>query len=370
MKRVWLFACFALACHHLGDGASAGTAVEHVVLTASEVHDANIVVGTVEEQSLDDKLVASGTVDFVDTRVAHVTSPVSGRLSRIDAMLGDHVTKGQPLAFLDSPDMGLASSDVGKAQADLVAAEHDYQRKQALLPEHAVAPADVEQAQDAYEKAKAELTRVQEKLALFRGDGRQVSQGYALVSPLDGEIVARNVSPGAEVQGGYDGTPTELFTVANLSEVWVFADVYEVDVARVKLGAAATVHVLAYPDKAFPTHVDWIASALNPATRTVRLRCTLQNPDGLLKPEMFATVTVATEPRRALAVPRDAVARMGDQDFVFVALGATADGHLELERRPVTVDSDETAQYLAVEHGIRSGERVVIAGAAALARKM
>jgi cobalt-zinc-cadmium efflux system membrane fusion protein len=366
----WLAAFLLIGCRHLGAAEVAGSPAEQVSLSAREAKDANIAVSTVDDRTLDDELVATGTVDFVDTRVARVTSPVSGQVTRIVAQLGDHVARGAPLAFLDSPDIGLASSDVSKARADLVADEHDDQRKRDLFAQHAASQADVEQADDVYEKAKAELERAREKLTLFRGDGRQVTQGYALVAPIEGEVVARDVYPGVEVQGGYEGSAAELFTVADLREVWVFAEVHEVDVARVRLGARATVRVPAYPGKTFQGTIDWIASALDPASRTLRVRCTLENPDGLLKPEMFATVSIASDPKRALALPRGAVVRVGDQDFAFVALGADASGRLVFERRPVSVDPDGSAAWVEVEHGLRRGERVVVAGADTLSRTM
>src|SRR6185295_13945617 len=129
------------------------------------MRDAKIVVATVEEQDTDDTILTSGRVVFDDTRVAHIMSPVNGRITRIDAALGERVKKGMPLAVIDSPDIGIASSDVGKAMAEATAAEHDYHRKKDLFDQHAVSQADFEIAQDNYDKAKAELSRARQKLA-------------------------------------------------------------------------------------------------------------------------------------------------------------------------------------------------------------
>jgi cobalt-zinc-cadmium efflux system membrane fusion protein len=362
---------FVVACRHRGVTVAIVTPAGQALLTGREVHDANIAVAPLEKETVTDSLSAAATLAYVDTRVAHVMSPVSGRVSTIAATLGAHVEKGAVLATLVSPDIGVASSDVGKAQAALIAAQHDYRRKQDLLAQHAAAPADVEQAEDAYQNAKAEYDRAHQKFWLLHGGGQQVTQDYALTSPIEGEVVARNVTPGVEVQGGYaGGTPVELFTVGDMRELWVFADVYEVDVARLKLGAAVTVRVLAFPDERLTSHIDWIASALDPATRTIRVRAVIENTHGLLKPDMFATMSIACAPKTALALPRDAVLRMGEQDVVFVALGSASDGRLKFERRPVSVDREQSPKWAVIEHGLEEGERVVVAGADSVSRAM
>ena len=142
-----------------------------------------------------------------------------------------------------------------------------------------------------------------------------VSQGYTLTSPIDGELIARAVNPGIEVQGQYGGgTAVELFTVGELDKVWVLADVYEMDIARVKVGAKVNVNVVAYPGRTFEGRVDWVSGALDPTSRTAKIRCTFDNPDRLLKPEMYATVTISVEETKALALPKGAVLRLGDRD--------------------------------------------------------
>lgn len=340
-------------------------------LTDQQIKDAKIVVAPVDAQDVDDTILTSGRVAFDDTKVAHVYSPVTGRITHIDAALGQRVKQGDPLAVIDSPDMSIASADVGKAEADLTAAEHDYQRKKDLFEQHAASQADAEQSQDNYLKAKAELDRARQKLRLFRGGGGQVTQGYALTAPIDGEVIARNVSPGIEVQGLYGGgSPVELFTIGELDRVWVLADVYEMDLARVKIGSPVMVKVVAFPDKVFQGKLDWISGVLDPATRTVRVRCTFDNANGLLKPEMYATVSISVDEKKALALPHDAVIRMGDQTVVFVEVGRAPDGRVKFERRPVAVDEGEGSQWVPVQHGVDKGTPVVISGGILLSGMM
>ncbi len=339
-----------------------------VWLTMDQVKEAKITVEPVDEQDVDDTILTSGKVTFEDIKVGHVYSPVTGRVVRIDAQLGQRVKKGDPLAVIQSPDIGVASSDVGKADADLVAAEHDYQREKELWEKHATSQKDFETAEDNYRKAKAEKERALQKAYLLHSGGADnVTQGYQLTSPLDGEVLMRNLSPGVEVQGQYGGGQAqELFTVGELDKVWVLADLYEIDLARVNVGAKSTVKVVAYPGKVFDGKVDWVAGMLDPTTRTAKVRCTFDNPDKLLKPEMYATIAISVEERRALAIPKGSVLRLGDQTVVFVQKGTTPDGKLRFERIPVTVDEGEGSHWLPVSHGLDKGMQIVTSGAVLL----
>jgi cobalt-zinc-cadmium efflux system membrane fusion protein len=339
------------------------------ILTPAQVAQAHITIAPVDLEDVNDTILSSGRVTFDDQRVAHVFSPVTGRVARILANLGERLHKGQPLALLTSPDIGQASSDLGKADADLIAAEHDYKRKKELFEAHAASQADFEMAEDNYRKAKAEKERAYQKAFLLRtGNVDTVSQGYMLTSPIDGELIARAVNPGIEVQGQYGGgTAVELFTVGELDKVWIMADVYEMDLARVKVGAKVAVSVVAYPGKVFHGQVDWVSGALDPVSRTAKIRCTFDNADRLLKPEMYATVTISVEESQALALPKGAVLRLGDQTVVFVQTGTTSDGKLKFERVPVQVDEGEGSEWLPVQKGLDRGTKVVTRGAILLA---
>ena len=369
--RVLLLALL-LACHHGEKGGGTDPPAGQAWLTEEQIKNANIVVAPVEEQDVDDTIVTSGKVAFDDARVAHVYSPVNGRVVRIDATLGQRVKKGDVLAIIDSPDLGNASADVGKAQADLIAAENDYHRKKSLFDQHATSQVEVEQAEDNYHKAQAELARSRAKLQLLKGgDGNAVSQGFALTSPIDGEVISRNVSPGIEVQGQYGGgTTVELFMIGEIDKVWVLADVYEMDVARVKIGSPVQVKIVAYPKRTFDSKIDWISGTLDPSTRTVRVRCSFDNQEKLLKPEMYATVTISVDQKKALALPHDAIVRMGEQTVVFVETGKSPDGRVVFERRPVSVDEGEGSKWVPVDHGVAAGTRVVVAGGILLSGMM
>jgi cobalt-zinc-cadmium efflux system membrane fusion protein len=326
-----------------------------VWIDPEQMKEAGIVIEPVEEQSVDDTILTSGRVTFTDIDVGHVFSPVTGRVMKVIAQLGQHMKKGEPLAIIQSPDVGQFSSDLGKADADLIAAQRDYKREKELWEKHATSQKDFETAEDTYRKAKAEKDRALQKASLLRsGNVNMVDQSYTLPSPIEGEVLMRNLSLGVEVQGQYSGGASqELFTVGRTGEVWVLGDLFELDMSRVTVGAVASVHVIAYPGKVFEGRVDWVSRILDPTMRTAKVRCTFDNPSNLLKPEMYATV---------LALPKGSVLRSMDETIVFVERGNTETGKLRLVRVPVVVDEGESSDWLPVSKGLEKGTRVVTHG--------
>jgi cobalt-zinc-cadmium efflux system membrane fusion protein len=342
---------------------AAAPPANEVWITSRQAEEAKLATGRADDHDVGGTITTSGRLTFDDLHVDHVFSPVTGRVTRIDAQLGEHVKKGQALAVIDSPDLGMASADLAKAEADLIAAEHDYNRQKELAAIHAVAQRDYETAEDNYRKARAEVERARQKGRLLN-TGNVVGQGFVLRAHIDGEVVARTVNPGMEVQGQYSGgAGVELFTVGEVNPLWVVADAFEMDIARIKPGEHVKVKVVAYPEKVFEGVVEWVASSLDPATRTAKVRCTIPNPERLLKPEMFATVAIGVEGKKRLAVPRSAVLHLGEQTVVFVPAGQTAEGRLRFERRPVSVDEDEAGDWVPVTRGVQRGEEVVTSGA-------
>ncbi len=336
-----------------------------VWVTDQQLTDGHISVQPVGVHAVGNDVVTSGKVTFDDLRVAHIFSPVTGRVSRILADPGARVKKGAPLVAIQSPDVGNAFADLGKAEAELTAAQHDFQRQKELYEAHASSQKDFEAAQDGYSKAKAEIERARQKARLFRGGGADaVTQEFVLRAPIEGDVIARNVNPGAEVQGQYSGgTAAELYTIGELDRVWVIADVFEMDLARLKKGANVTIRVVAYPEEVFTGVVDWISDLLDPTSRTARVRCEVENPKRQLKPEMYATVTIAVPGVEALAVPINAILRLSDQTTVFVEQGRTPDGRLRFVRRLVSAGDDEGTSMVPIAHGLQAGERVVTSGA-------
>jgi cobalt-zinc-cadmium efflux system membrane fusion protein len=333
-----------------------------VLVTDDQLKQMKIATEVVDFQDVDDTVLASGKVSYDDQKVIHVFSPVSGKVANVFVQLGNHVKKGDALATVESPDIGAATSDVSKAKADIMAAEHEFARQKELLELHAASQKDFEAAANSYRQAKAEMERARQKAALFqRGD--VVGQSFTLRSDISGEVFMKAVSPGMQIAGQYGGNSTELFTIGEADKVWVLSDVFELDTPRVKLGATAIVNVVSSPARDFVGTVDWVSSALDPNTHATKVRCAFDNRDGALKPEMFTTVKISADVRKAIAIPRSAVLRLGEQTAVFLNRGPDSEGRQRFERLPVAVDEGESTKWLTVDHGLERGDRVVTEGA-------
>jgi cobalt-zinc-cadmium efflux system membrane fusion protein len=337
------------------------------ILTDAQVRSAQLAVEPVVERSFDERVSTSGKLTFYDLRVTHVVSPVTGRVIRIEVQPGQRVEAGDVLARLDSPDLGNARSDLLKAEAEAAAAERDLARQQELIAIGASSQKDLEAARADAQKASAELDRARRKARLLgAGASRGARRGetFALRAPIAGEIVRRNVNPGTEVQGEYSGgPPAALFTVGALDPIVVLADVFEIDLARVKVGAELSLTVPTYPGRVFRGTIDWVSDQLDPTTRAAQVRCLIPNPDRALKPEMYAAVSIRVPGRPALAVPRTAVLRLGTQEVAFVEDHLAPDGRRVFERRPIEVDDERGGEFLRVLRGLHAGDRVVSRGA-------
>jgi cobalt-zinc-cadmium efflux system membrane fusion protein len=382
--RLSLLITLTISCQGAQAANRKDASLGQVILSPAEVRAAKIEVVTVGEQSVDATLVTNGTVALDDLRSGHVFSPVTGRVTKIVAKLGQRVKRGDPLATIESPDIGSAVSDMHKAEADFIAGQNDLRRKRDLYARRAASAADVEQSEDAERNAKAELERARMKQSLLRwGYVDAVSQTYTLRSPIDGEVLLRNVTPGMEVQGQYSGGPGnvcvpglqstaacgELFTVGELDRVWVLGDVYEVDLPRLHVGARAAITTVAHPNQVFTGIVDWISSGLDPGTRTAKVRCTLDNPEGKLRPMMYTQVAITVDERRALAIPRSAVVPVGETKVVFLEI-AESDGKLRFQRLPVDLEEARNTDFVAVRHGVTAGQKIVSMGATMLSERL
>ncbi|BDG04682.1 efflux RND transporter periplasmic adaptor subunit [Anaeromyxobacter oryzae] len=300
----------------------------------------------------------TGKVAFDEGRVSRVGAPVSGRVTELLVQAGDRVKKGQGLLVIASPDAESAVADFVAASADAEVTRKTLAREQRLYADQAVPYKEVLQAQSDETKAAAALARAQGRLEVLGIDPRAATpraSRYVLRAPIDGVVVERPANPGMEVRA--DGG-TSLVTVADLSRLWVLADVYERDLGQVAEGQAASVKVAGFPGKVFEGRVGHVGDLVDPATRTVKVRIEVANPDRLLKPEMFARVSLRGAPGEAvLTVPAQAVLSDGEASAVVVALGEGRFQKRTIESGP---EQDGRVRVLA---GLAPGDQVVVDGA-------
>lgn len=306
----------------------------------------------VETRSLPTELSANGSVFPDITRTVHVTSLGSGRVVEIKARLGDAVKKGQILLVISSSDLAQATSDYRKAIADEILSRKALERSQLLLQHGAMAEKDFQVAQDTEDKAKVDVETSAEKVKALGGDISHPSQLIELRAPVSGTIVEQNVA-GFEGIKSIDNTPN-LFTIADLSQVWVVCDVFENDLGEVALGDAADVKLNAFPDRTFHGRISDISRLLDPSTRSAKVRVVLNNTDGSFRPGMYAVALFRSKKKQEQTVlPATAIMRLQDKDWVFRQEGTSRFRRLEVQTAGATNDGMQQ-----VREGVNPGDTV------------
>ncbi|HVR54086.1 MAG TPA: efflux RND transporter periplasmic adaptor subunit [Pseudorhodoferax sp.] len=311
----------------------------------------SLVVGTVELQAFAQTIAAPGVVEAAPEKLVRITPPLAGRIVRLHRQLGDAVRAGEPLATIDSPELGTAYSEHLKAQATLRQARQEFARQKALQDEDISAGKDFEAAQLALSTAETEAQAAGDRLAQRGASaGAGSRREYTLRAPIAGRVVEMNAA-----QGGYwNDTTASLMTVADLSTVWLSASVAEKDLAQLAVGQRAQILVNAYADREFTGQLNYIGDLLDPDTRTVRARIALDNRAGLLKPGMFARVRLSGASRSALLVPATALLQDGLSTRVFVEQAP-----FQYASRTVRVGAS-LADRVEVLSGLQAGERIVV----------
>ena len=302
-----------------------------------------------------------------ENRLAHLGPRVPGRIVAVYANLGDRVRTGDRLLLLDSPAFGEAQLEYRKRRTAMRVAEKAFERAKALSAEGAIGISEYQRREAEHENAKAELYEAEEKLHLLGMAEREIERLSAeqlphaevaqvfLRAPFSGEIIERNATVGEVV----DPSKT-LFTVADLSTVWVRADFPEQQIGKLKTGLAVEVRVSAYPETVFQGAITYIGAVIDSATRTVTARSAIPNQDRRLRPEMFAEVTVRTEEQSVLAVPRAALQQVGSRTMVFVTRGPR-----RFEFLDVTI-GETSNEYVEIKSGLMEKDEVVTEGSYAL----
>ena len=258
-----------------------------------------------------------------DEATVRVFTPFAGRVTKISADVGQAVKQRDTLAMIASPDFGQTQADARRAESDFRLAERTLARVRELY-EHGAAPKkDLEAAEADFARAQSEKTRTVGRLSLYGGSLGTIDQVCPLISPLDGVVVEKNINPGQEVRPDQmlANAPqffSPLFVVTDPTRLWVLLDVSDKDLPHVRRGERILVHAPAFPDRVFQGTIDVISDSLDPTTRTVKVRASVDNSARLLKAEMFVTVDLCANRPEGTDVCAKAVFLKGEKHYVFV----------------------------------------------------
>ncbi|OLD18713.1 MAG: hypothetical protein AUJ01_07050 [Acidobacteria bacterium 13_1_40CM_3_65_5] len=321
---------------------------------------ASIRVDTIAERDTASALAIAGKVQFDEDRVAHVLAPLAGRVVDLRVKVGDTTRKGQMLCAIGSREAAAVVGEHIEGRKDLELAEKNAAMTQDLFEHEAASRMALQQAQNDLAKARARVARTEEALRMLGLAGHDdlppvdaVRGRVPIVSPIAGVVIERKVTEGQFVQS--DSTP--ILTVGNLDTVWVVGDVFERDLRLVTVGQTASITTAAYPGDRFHGRVNYISPAIDPATRTAKVRVSVDNPRGRLKPEMFAAIDLHVDAHeRALTVPTAAIFMETGRSYVYVEVSPG-----RFARRPIEVVSGGGTER-GVLSGLRAGDRVVVDG--------
>ena len=332
-----------------------------VKMTAEVQKQNGVVVAPAKKQRMGGVISATGKVEANADRIAHVSPRISGKIVAVKASLGDRVSAGQALATLDSVELGEALSRYRQSRTKLALAQANMERIKNLVEKKIAARKDILQAETDYKTVQTELHTDEERLSLYgvstselKGEGHKKPL-LPVRSPISGIITEKHA-----IVGELSDPSKSLYTVADLSTVWVLVDIHEKDLAKVHKGQAAIVSVSAFPDQKLKGRITYIADLVDEATRTVKARVAVANPGRKLKPEMFATVELAlpADAAAVLAVPEDA---LQDLDGKKVLFAVTEKGD---EFKPRSVElGRSTGGMVEIISGLKEGERYAIKGA-------
>lgn len=307
--------------------------------------------------STTDELIANGTITYDANRVAVVASRAEGRIVSVRADLGQEVRPGGVLAVLESSDVGQTRGDLERASANRETARRNFEREERLFKQQITPQKEMLEAEGAYRTAQADYRSAAARLSAVGASGGKGAT-FTLASPVGGTVVERNASPGQSV-----GPYTNLFTVADLRNLWITVDVYESDLSRIHRGSNAVVVPNALPDQPFTGRVTYAGGVVDTASRTVKVRVEVSNEALRLRPGMFAQVRIQTPASAAgggvIAIPEVAVQDINGRKAVFL-VGMPPGRYIV---RPVMIRPGGGRGLVVVTDGLSGGEQIVTKGA-------
>lgn len=328
-----------------------------VQLDSAQLASAAVTLGRVEALPAD-TIYLTGTITFDAARVSHVAPRTQGRLRRVDVEIGSHVSAGDTLAVLDSPELGGAQARWVKARVTRDVAARNFERTERLFQDGIVSERRRLEVEAELRDREAELASALQALSALGAEPDTTASGlFVLRSPLSGEVVEKHATAGEVV-----GPENMLFVVGELSRVWLLLDLYETDLRRLRVGTPARVVPDAYPERRFEARVGLISSVVDTVSRTIKVRVEIPNPAHVLKPGMFARAGLVVDPRpNARGIPHAAVQSLHGRDVVFLPTGPT-----RFRVRPVVVGAPRAGGWVEVLQGLAAGDTIVVDGSFAL----
>jgi cobalt-zinc-cadmium efflux system membrane fusion protein len=337
------------------------TAVVHLSEEAQKISGIEVRAALLEPFSA--PIEATAAIELNGDRVAKISARTSGRLVKIAASQGDAVKTGQALAWFDSPELGQAWAEYAKSKGRAELARKNLQREETLFEKKISPEKDVIRARQELAEIEADLAFAQEKFHLLGIDIDKYEKNQAgdqhpliaITSPISGSVIER-----AATQGEVVSPEKPLFTVADLSKLWVIIDIYEKDLGRIKSGTAVKVSTTAYAEKSFRGFISYLGEVMDEKTRTVKARVEVENANRLLKPGMFAAVIIdakGVQTEKAIMIPEEAVFLDGSKNYVFIQTAPE-----KFEMREIAVGRT-LGKRLEVIRGLNKGEPVAVKGA-------
>jgi cobalt-zinc-cadmium efflux system membrane fusion protein len=275
-----------------------------------------ISIDTATMNTIGDELKLSGEINFDDRKVSKVYPFSSGQVLQVNVSLGDKVSQGQTLAIIKSAEVSGNYSDLSTAGNDVTIAKRQMDNTASLYENGIASEREFLEAKENYQKAVTAVSKLKSQIEI-NGKGKTSANGtYLITAPISGYVVEKKINQGGFIRNDANDN---LFTIGNISDVWVWANVYETDIAKVKVGYAAKVTTLAYPDSTFTGVVDEVSNVLDPVTKVMRIRVKLPNEKQSLKPEMFANIVITNkEGRKAISVPSKAIVSENGKNYVII----------------------------------------------------
>ena len=337
------------------------TAQDPNLVMANESLLAQIKISEVSQSDVSDILRVAGQIDFDEQALTRIGASVTGRVTQINAQLGNEVKKGDTLALINSSELSNSQLAYLKARSEKEFHRRTVQRAKTLFEADVISAAELQRRESEYEVASAQTRAAQDQLRVL-GVNLKAMEELATTGSIDsvasvmatikGVVVERKVTTGQVVQ------PADvLFTVADLSRVWAVAQVPEQQVAQVKVGQSVRIEVPALQNEQLLGKLIYVGQTVNPETRTVLVRTELDNTNGRLKPSMLASMLIESTPKKQLVIPTSAVVREQDADYVFVQ---EKPGVFRL--KPVRLTSEHNGQRVVLD-GLSQGVKIVSDGA-------